>query len=175
MHSVIEIDCLDHAPFRSPKLGMVRTPVGPASLIWDEVGVREISLSQNPADALDTLTASGVAFVHDNRWAAALLGDVFHGNKLALPLVLCGTAFQRQVWRELMLLELGQTISYGALAHRVGKPTAARAVGSAVGANLLGFVVPCHRVIRQDGVIGQFRWGTEVKRRLLAWEAEMTQ
>ena len=175
MHSFIEINRLDEAPYKSLKTGMVRTPIGSAVLVWDDVGVRELSLSQNPADILDALTASGVSFVHDDRQAVALLAGVFNAQDLALPLVLCGTAFQRQVWLELMLLRLGQTISYGELAHRLGKPTAARAVGSAVGANLLGFVVPCHRVIRQDGVIGQFRWGTEVKRRLLAWEAEMTQ
>lgn len=175
MHSVVEINRLEQAPFKSLRLGLVRTPIGSASLVWDDVGARELNLSLNPADALDALTLSGLPFVHDDRQAAALLGDVFNGGDLALPLVLCGTSFQRQVWRQLMALEVGQTVSYGELAKKLGRPSAARAVGSAVGANTLGFLVPCHRVIRQDGVIGQFRWGTEVKRRLLAWEAEIAQ
>lgn len=171
MYSVVEIDRPDDAPLKTFTLGVAQTPVGSALLVWDEIGVRELNFDQNPIDAMDSLMKSGVPFARDDNKAAALLSDVFNGLVPELPLVLCGTPFQRRVWRELMRLALGQTVSYGELAARIGKPSAARAVGSAVGANVLGFVVPCHRVIRQDGVVGQFRWGADVKRRLLAWEA----
>ncbi|HEY7804236.1 MAG TPA: methylated-DNA--[protein]-cysteine S-methyltransferase, partial [Orrella sp.] len=110
----------------------------------------------------------------DDARAKALVTAAFSQGSLTLPLVLSGTDFQRQVWRALLQIPLGETISYAQLASRVGKPGAARAVGSAVGANQIGFLVPCHRVVRQDGVIGQFRWGSDVKQRLLEWESRLT-
>jgi len=81
-----------------------------------------------------------------------------------------GTAFQRRVWRALRRVRFGRTVSYGDLAARVGSPRAARAVGQAVGANPVGIVVPCHRVIRAGGGLGGFGAGLPVKRWLLRHE-----
>lgn len=82
-----------------------------------------------------------------------------------------GTAFQVQVWRALLQVQPGTLVSYGNLAASLGKPHAARAVGSAVGQNALAYLIPCHRVIRETGVIGNYRWGQTRKRAILAWEA----
>ncbi|MFW6161523.1 MAG: methylated-DNA--[protein]-cysteine S-methyltransferase [Planctomycetota bacterium] len=81
-----------------------------------------------------------------------------------------GTAFQRRVWETLRGIPFGETVSYGELAERVGSPRGARAVGRAVGANPVGIVVPCHRVIRADGGLGGFGSGVPVKRWLLRHE-----
>ncbi|MTD42597.1 bifunctional DNA-binding transcriptional regulator/O6-methylguanine-DNA methyltransferase Ada [Erwinia sp. CPCC 100877] len=90
----------------------------------------------------------------------------------ALPLDLQGTAFQRQVWQALQSIPAGETLSYQTLAQRIGRPQAIRAVAGACAMNRLAVVVPCHRVIRQDGALSGYRWGAARKRRLLAREAE---
>ncbi len=81
-----------------------------------------------------------------------------------------GTAFQVRVWRALLQVDAGQLISYGSLARVAGQPSAARAVGSAVGSNPLAYIIPCHRVIRETGVVGEYRWGATRKRAMIAWE-----
>ncbi|HET6231653.1 MAG TPA: bifunctional DNA-binding transcriptional regulator/O6-methylguanine-DNA methyltransferase Ada [Longimicrobiaceae bacterium] len=89
-----------------------------------------------------------------------------------LPLDLRGTAFQQRVWKELTRIPRGETVTYAELARRVGAPGATRAVGTACGANPVAVVVPCHRVLRGDGALGGYRWGTERKAQLLASEQE---
>ena len=91
---------------------------------------------------------------------------------LTLPLDVQGTAFQQRVWQALQSIPAGQTVSYSALAQRLGMPQAARAVASAVAANPIAVAVPCHRVVRNDGSISGYRWGVERKRALLLREAQ---
>ncbi|MFN2541285.1 MAG: methylated-DNA--[protein]-cysteine S-methyltransferase [Chthoniobacterales bacterium] len=81
-----------------------------------------------------------------------------------------GTAFQLRVWRALLRVPTGAIITYGRLAAILNQPTAARAVGSAVGANPIAFIIPCHRVIRETGVLGNYRWDPIRKRVILGWE-----
>lgn len=82
-----------------------------------------------------------------------------------------GTNFQLKVWQALLMIPEGRVTTYGELAHSVGSPKAARAVGQAVGANPLAYLIPCHRVINGSGVVGHYRGGAERKRGLLAWES----
>jgi methylated-DNA-[protein]-cysteine S-methyltransferase len=99
--------------------------------------------------------------------------DAYFAGELTqfdLPLRFAGTAFQNTVWRALCDIAFGETISYGALASRIGSPTASRAVGGANGANPLPIVVPCHRVIGADKSLTGFGGGIETKRFLLAHE-----
>lgn len=88
-----------------------------------------------------------------------------------LPVKTGGTAFQREVWRALREIECGTTVSYAKLAERIGRPKAVRAVGLANGANPIGVVVPCHRVIGADGSLTGYGGGMERKRWLLSHEA----
>ena len=85
------------------------------------------------------------------------------------PVILWGTPFQRKVWEELYRLPRGELITYGELAAKIGKPRAARAVGSAVGANHIAIVIPCHRVVGKNGP-GGFGGDLELKRKLLETE-----
>ena len=89
----------------------------------------------------------------------------------ALPVRTAGTPFQREVWRALREIPCGKTVSYGKLAERIGRPQAVRAVGLANGANPIGVVVPCHRVIGADGSLTGYGGGIERKRWLLQHEA----
>ncbi|MFJ3367287.1 methylated-DNA--[protein]-cysteine S-methyltransferase [Pseudomonas sp. NPDC086251] len=90
---------------------------------------------------------------------------------LDLPLDLIGSVFQRRVWEALQQIPVGQTASYQEIARQLGQPKAFRAVANACGANPLAVIVPCHRVLRQDGSLGGYRWGLERKRQLLDREA----
>ena len=89
------------------------------------------------------------------------------------PLVTIGTAFDHDVWSALGAIALGRTASYGQIATLAGAPRAVRAVGAAVGRNPVAFLVPCHRVVGSDGNLTGYRWGLDVKRALLAWEADL--
>jgi AraC family transcriptional regulator of adaptative response/methylated-DNA-[protein]-cysteine methyltransferase len=88
-----------------------------------------------------------------------------------LDLQLRGTAFQIKVWEALISIPPGAAVSYGDIARRIGNPGAIRAVGSAVGRNPVSLVIPCHRVIRETGALGNYRWGVTRKKLLLGWEA----
>jgi AraC family transcriptional regulator of adaptative response/methylated-DNA-[protein]-cysteine methyltransferase len=104
-------------------------------------------------------------------WMAALQVHLDGGGpRPDLPLDLRGTAFQVRVWRFLLTVPEGEVLSYGELAERIGRPRAFRAAASACGANRIGVLVPCHRVLRGDGGLGGYRWGLERKRALLAAE-----
>lgn len=94
------------------------------------------------------------------------------GQQVALPLDIQGTAFQQQVWQALRQIPAGQTASYSDIAQRIGKPQAARAVAGACAANKLAVVIPCHRVVRNDGALSGYRWGVDRKRQLLEIEAK---
>lgn len=106
-----------------------------------------------------------------DRWIEAL--DEYLGRNAPrpdLPLDLRGTAFQLKVWRFLLGLAEGDVVSYGELANEIGKPAAVRAAASACGANRVGVLVPCHRVLRGNGELGGYRWGVDRKRTLLDME-----
>jgi AraC family transcriptional regulator, regulatory protein of adaptative response / methylated-DNA-[protein]-cysteine methyltransferase len=92
------------------------------------------------------------------------------GGRLAVPVDAGGTAFQQRVWSALREIPYGETRSYSELAAAVGAPRAVRAVASACAHNRVALVIPCHRVVRQGGALGGYRWGVERKRRLLARE-----
>jgi AraC family transcriptional regulator, regulatory protein of adaptative response / methylated-DNA-[protein]-cysteine methyltransferase len=90
---------------------------------------------------------------------------------LDLPLDVWGTVFQQRVWQALREIPLGSTVSYTDIANGIGSPKSVRAVARACGANSLAVVVPCHRVVRNDGALSGYRWGIERKRVLLDREA----
>lgn len=104
--------------------------------------------------------------------AVAQLQEYFAGTRrrFELPLAPRGTPFQLKVWRELLKIPYGRTITYAELAHRAGNDKACRAVGAANGRNPLPIVVPCHRVIGADGSLTGFGGGIDAKRRLLEME-----
>jgi methylated-DNA-[protein]-cysteine S-methyltransferase len=107
--------------------------------------------------------------------AATQLNDYFLGQRqrFELPLDLTqGTPFQQGVWRALLDIRSGETTSYGALAARIGRPQAVRAVGAAVGRNPLGIVVPCHRVVGASGSLTGYAGGLDRKQTLLQLERD---
>ncbi|MDR3482120.1 MAG: methylated-DNA--[protein]-cysteine S-methyltransferase [Burkholderiaceae bacterium] len=106
--------------------------------------------------------------------AALQLQEFFAGTRTGfdVPLDLSGTPFQQAVWRQLLTIPYGDTISYAQHAQRVGRPTAARAVGAAIGRNPVSIVVPCHRVLGSNGAHTGYAGGLERKRALLEFESQ---
>lgn len=105
-------------------------------------------------------------------WHSRVLARLEDAAKLAdLPLDPGGTSFQRRVWQALTEIPAGTTCSYSEIARRIGAPRSARAVAAACAANPIAVLIPCHRVLRQDGSLSGYRWGVVRKRALLAAEA----
>lgn len=107
--------------------------------------------------------------------SATLLEGIFHARPeqvaQGLSLWVSGSNFQIQVWRALLAIPPGRLLNYAQLADLIGRPRAARAVGTAIAANPIAFLIPCHRVLRASGDIGLYHWGSERKAALVAWEA----
>src|SRR5215472_834956 len=156
----------------------VHSPLGRLLVAGTERGICSVSLG----DSDDTLEQSlkeeysEAKVRRDNSrlrpWVSALVSHLC-GNqpKLDLPLDVVATAFQWRVWHELRKVPYGETRSYSQIAAVVGRPKAARAVANACAANPAALVIPCHRIIRDDGEPGGYRWGAERKRALLSRES----
>ncbi|MGB3653482.1 MAG: methylated-DNA--[protein]-cysteine S-methyltransferase [Rivularia sp. (in: cyanobacteria)] len=113
--------------------------------------------------------------IHQN-WMQAILNFI-DGKQphLDLPIDIRGTAFQKQVWQTLQKIPYGETSTYKDIANQINKPSSVRAVGNACGANPTALIVPCHRVVKNDGSLGGYRWGIERKRKLLDRERNREQ
>ncbi|MGB1090643.1 MAG: methylated-DNA--[protein]-cysteine S-methyltransferase [Oceanobacter sp.] len=111
-------------------------------------------------------------FRQNDQAARSLIEQLFvhPTRKKPLSLWVKGTNFQIQVWQALLAIQPGQLSSYGTLAQTMEKPGAARAIGSAIGANPVALIIPCHRVIQQSGALSGYRWGTERKQAILCHE-----
>jgi len=150
---------------------LLATPWGPAVLSATYLGLSGLEFTPSPPAEV-----SGVVPPAAPPWlgrAVALLTDYFAGRPAdfsSLPLDPAGTPFQQRVWQELRRLPPGQTVSYGELASRVGKPKGARAVGQALKRNPLPILIPCHRVLAARGQLGGYSSGLERKLWLLRHE-----
>lgn len=105
------------------------------------------------------------------RWVAMIFDHPSGGGGAEIPVAVRGTPFQVAVWEALLSVPPGAVSTYGALARAAGRPRAARAAGSAVGANPVSFLIPCHRIVPKGGGFGNYGGGVLRKRALLAWEA----
>jgi AraC family transcriptional regulator of adaptative response/methylated-DNA-[protein]-cysteine methyltransferase len=108
-----------------------------------------------------------------HEWITAIVQSVDGGNATHIPLDAVGTAFQWRVWNELQRIPRGTTLSYSDVARRIGSPSAVRAVARACATNPVALVIPCHRVVREDGSLGGYRWGLERKEALLELEGKV--
>jgi AraC family transcriptional regulator of adaptative response/methylated-DNA-[protein]-cysteine methyltransferase len=163
--------------------GIAATPFGSAFVAETARGLCRLCFVERENDTTE-LAALRVLwpraeFVRDDAHVGRLVATIWSRSvdrqePVALPLAVSGTNFQVQVWRALLELEPGETVTYGALAKRLGRPDAARAVGTAVGANPVAWVIPCHRVLRAGGGLGGYRWGTARKQMIHRWEQRHT-
>ncbi|MHB1204449.1 MAG: methylated-DNA--[protein]-cysteine S-methyltransferase [Rhodospirillaceae bacterium] len=153
--------------------GVHETPFGPALILVTDRGVCGFDfIGGNEAAALKTARARWPlsCFVPDHAATAAVAANMFSTSG-DMRLLLRGTNFQIQVWSALLRIPPAGISTYGAIAKAIGKPKAVRAVGSALAANPVGYLVPCHRVLRSTGLFKTYRWGATRRHAMLAWEA----
>jgi AraC family transcriptional regulator of adaptative response/methylated-DNA-[protein]-cysteine methyltransferase len=154
--------------------GVANTPFGSAFIADTTRGLCRLAFVEGRG-AVAELNALRVSwsqaeFIRDDARATELVATIWGHKSASLPLAVCGTNFQVQVWRALLELDPATTVTYGALAKKLGRPDGARAVGNAVGANPIAWVIPCHRVLRAGGQLGGYRWGTARKQMIRRWE-----
>ncbi len=156
--------------------GQADTPFGLALVAWTPRGLCYLAfLDGDAARRYQELRAAWPAAqlqcddAQAQRWMARVFAPAPGPDRLHL--LLRGTNFQLKVWEALLRLPAGRRVSYTQLAAMAGAPRAQRAVGSALASNTIGYLIPCHRVIRESGDSGHYRWGDERKVAMLAWEA----
>ena len=148
------------------------TPCGPLLLVIDEQGLRHVDFCHSPKPVVigDTWQQDAAALApYSEQFAAYFAGRLQH---FELPLAATGTLFQQQVWQALLTIPYGQTRSYGHIAQQIGNPRSVRAVGAANGRNPLAIIVPCHRVIGQNGSLTGYAGGLQIKEFLLQLEGK---
>lgn len=159
------------------RYGVHDTRFGPALIATTTRGVCALHFVNAESAGLEQLRQAWphAQHLHDPAATAAIAQRLFTPlaaeTQQPLALLVKGTNFQIQVWRALLALPAGALTTYGELAESLDKPDAARAVGAAVGANSIAWLIPCHRVIRASGVLTGYRWGTPRKAAMLSWEA----
>lgn len=167
--------------------GIHDTPFGKALIATTARGVCNLHF----LDVADQLTVeqtlrrswSNAEIIHDVKATQPLHDLIFDSSisrdstkwtlreQKSLTVLVKGTNFQIQVWRALLNVPFGGMTTYQSVAEMIGRPTATRAVGTAVGNNPIGYLIPCHRVLRASGELGGYRWGLERKTAILGWEA----
>lgn len=156
------------------RYGYADSPFGPFIVACTEEGICDLQfLGNNKRQVIHELGTRWGVYTPteaDNEMAAQIARQIFQERKTDLPLSLSDTDFRMRVWQELRSIPKGCTVSYASLAARMGMPTATRAVASAVAANPVAVLVPCHRVIHSDGSIGEYHWGADIKKALIEWE-----
>jgi AraC family transcriptional regulator, regulatory protein of adaptative response / methylated-DNA-[protein]-cysteine methyltransferase len=161
--------------------GFHPSPFGEVLVIATGRGVAGLAFvdedkSQTRAEALLDMTSRWPAATYTEApdQTAAHVSRVFEPaawrSEQPVRLILIGTDFEVRVWEALLKIPMGRAVSYADIARHLGKPSASRAVGSAVGRNPISFVVPCHRVLRGDGNLGGYHWGLTRKKALIGWE-----
>jgi AraC family transcriptional regulator of adaptative response/methylated-DNA-[protein]-cysteine methyltransferase len=154
--------------------GRVSTPFGQACLAFNDRGICHLAFEEDdcgPQGLSDRWPQAEL--VEAPSGARRLVEQVFAGGgaQSAVSVCVSGTDFQLRVWRALLAIPAGGLLSYRQVAEQLGRPGAARAVGTAIANNPIGYLIPCHRVLPQSGETGRFRWGSDRKAAMIAWEA----
>jgi AraC family transcriptional regulator, regulatory protein of adaptative response / methylated-DNA-[protein]-cysteine methyltransferase len=159
------------------QFSIVDSPLGRLLAAYTESGVCSVKIGDDDRrleaefrDEFDTADIHRAgATMHE--WISAIVRSIETGEPMSgIPVDARGTAFQWRVWNELQRIPRGTTLSYSEVAQRIGQPSAVRAVARACATNPVALVIPCHRVVREDGGLGGYRWGLERKKELLERE-----
>jgi AraC family transcriptional regulator, regulatory protein of adaptative response / methylated-DNA-[protein]-cysteine methyltransferase len=158
-------------PHSNPSYGFASTPFGECCIAFSNDGICALTFPETRESAYSDLDNRfpDVDFKLNEDKADRLVRQIF--EKSSKPVLnLIGTDFQLSIWDALQRVPAGKTTTYAEIAEVIGRPKAVRAVGTAIGANPIAYIIPCHRVIRTDGTMGGFRWGLECKKKMLDYE-----
>jgi AraC family transcriptional regulator, regulatory protein of adaptative response / methylated-DNA-[protein]-cysteine methyltransferase len=153
--------------------GSAETPFGRCLVVSTYRGVCAIQFYKDNLESLISAIRTkwhDVELREDNEMAADVMNAVFIDRNKPIHLLLRGTPFQIQVWKALISIPFGYLTTYHDLAHIIHRDSAVRAVASAVACNPVSLIIPCHRVIRNEGLVGQYHWGSEKKVGIIGWE-----
>ena len=161
------------------RFGIHPTPFGECLISVTERGICGLAFAppESRKGALEDLKAQwkNARLLEDPAVTRPMISRIFkvtkNPDRRPLDLFIQGTNFQIKVWEALLKIPFGAVASYKEIAGQVGAPGGARAVGSAVSQNPVAFLIPCHRVIRNSGLVGEYHWGTARKKAILVWEA----
>ena len=151
--------------------GIVPSPLGEMLVGICNEGVRYLSFPNEERELVIGDEWPDAILVENMRFIASFVERFFGDNDDQINIIVKGTSMQLQVWRALLKIPKGELTTYGEIAASIGKPKAVRAVGTAIGRNPVSYLIPCHRVVRKSGELGGYRWGLEVKKRLIASES----
>ena len=160
-------------PQSVPTFGFSQSPFGECCIVFSNDGICALTFPENHESALYDIEQRfpETDFVQNDEKAAFFSKLIF--QKRERPTIHpIGTEFQQAVWNALQEIPIGDTTTYAKIADTINRPKAVRAVGTAIGANPIALLIPCHRVIRTDGGLGGYRWGLEIKKMMLEWEKE---
>ncbi|OCJ02580.1 6-O-methylguanine DNA methyltransferase [Rhizobium sp. AC44/96] len=160
------------------RYGFHPSPFGIALVMVTDRGLAGLAFSDigDEAACLEDMTCRwpNAEYVEDRQATVSYAERIFEPglwtSDQPLRVVLIGTDFQVRVWESLLKIPFGKAVTYSDIANDIGKPTAMRAVGAAVGANPISFVVPCHRALGKSGALTGYHWGLTRKRAMLGWE-----
>ncbi|MCP4136567.1 MAG: methylated-DNA--[protein]-cysteine S-methyltransferase [bacterium] len=152
------------------------TPFGFSFIALTNRRICDFYFVNSPEEGPPLLRAEwpGAVLLRDQDKTGPVIQQIFSGSG-KFTLHIKGSNFQVRVWEALLRIPSGALRTYGDLAKDIGSPNASRAVGNAVGSNPVSFLIPCHRVIRNSGVFGNYRWGPLRKKALHAWEAALNE
>lgn len=155
--------------------GFAETPFGECLIGRTDRGICHLSFVDDDRDAALTALATAwprARFVDDDAGAADVVRRIFnHADDPRMVLHVRGTNFQLQVWQALLRIPEGAVAAYDDIARAIRRPRSTRAVAGAIARNNVGYLIPCHRVIRKTGAVTGYRWGSVRKQAILAWEA----
>ena len=154
--------------------GIAESPFGPCSVGWSGRRICHLAFCNEISGLPDELTGAwpNAVFFRNDRAAKIWIREIFTAKTSGrISTFVRGSAFQLKVWRELLRIPRGSLATYSIIAAAIGNPGAARAVGSACGANPVAWLIPCHRVIRATGAAGGYRWGNVRKQSMIEAEA----
>lgn len=167
------------------RYGIHNTPFGKAWIATTERGICNLQFLEKTSGeggegsaAVQHLRTAwpNAQWIEDTVGTQAVCDRIFPTSLLSPPsspltVLVKGTNFQIQVWRALLNIPFGHLTTYQTIATAIGRPTATRAVGTAIGSNAIAYLIPCHRIIRQSGDLSGYRWGCDRKATILGWEA----
>lgn len=179
----VNIEGVTPATFKNKGIGLTiyygyhDTPFGDCFLAATDKGICGITFLQgaNQTEEFDLFVKKWnfATLVEDTAFTQLFLAQIFNPTKTKserINVLVQGTPFQIKVWEALLNIPQGNVTTYQYIAESIEKPKAVRAVGTAIGKNPIGYLIPCHRVIRKEGKLGHYRWGSGRKKAIIGWE-----
>ena len=181
----VNIEAVTPGEYKNKGLGLCiyyafhESPFGYALLAVTDRGLCGLSFhdKKNDKDILPYLKQKwqNAEFIEDDKKTKVYYDQIFSGNTIQpdteINIFLKGSKFQIKVWEALLKIPVGHLFSYNDVAKMIGMTGSSRAVGNAIGANPISYLIPCHRVIKNMGIIGNYHWGSNRKKAIIGWEA----